>query len=71
MPINKLINVPFNDFKRNEEIEPEQFDTNNQTIVMKIDEIVEQTNQNTLDAQAALGAAVDFKEGVMVDWSKK
>jgi len=69
MPINKLINVPFNDFKRNEEIEPEQFDTNNQTIVMKIDEIVEQTNQNTLDAQAALDAAVDFQEGVMLDGS--
>jgi hypothetical protein len=43
--IEKLLQVPNNDFRMMEEIDPEEFDANNVAIVAKIDELVDETNQ--------------------------
>jgi hypothetical protein len=44
MAINKLNKVPYDDFKLLEVIDPQHFDTNNATLVTKIDEIIDDVN---------------------------
>lgn len=51
MGIQKLLQVTYNDFKNLDIIDPEEFDQNNQDLVGKIDELVEQAQY---DEQALL-----------------